>query len=183
MTTTDRTRSAILAAAVVELGHDPRGTISAIARRGGVGRTTVHRYFPDRAALIDAVGTLAEERFGRAAAAARLADGTGWEALARLLLEYFSLGDLLRLVFVDGSVVDPEAWPEDPGASGFGAVIRRGHADGTIDPELAPDWCELTMWVLLYSAWHAHDLGAVGRADAEQLLLRTAHGALGPKAF
>ncbi|WP_435061755.1 TetR/AcrR family transcriptional regulator [Amycolatopsis thermoflava] len=50
----DRTRSAILSAAATLLGRDYQAKLAEIANAAGVGRTTLHRYFPDRATLIKA---------------------------------------------------------------------------------------------------------------------------------
>src|SRR6202044_87608 len=50
----NRTRGAILAAAASVLARDRTATLSDIAEASGVGRTTLHRYFPDRESLIEA---------------------------------------------------------------------------------------------------------------------------------
>lgn len=188
MSTVDRTRQAIIEAAILALGEDPRTSLGDVASRAGVGRTTLHRHFPDRAALIAEIDALARERFVSAALAARTGDGTGWEAMARLLDEYFDLGDLLALVFADAPVIDPDTWDDEPDPRGVGAadttfasVVHRGQTDGTIDPELTASWCEATVWMLLYVACRALAEGTA-RTDARALLLRTVRGALGPKA-
>ncbi|MGP9695775.1 TetR/AcrR family transcriptional regulator [Brachybacterium sp. AOP25-B2-12] len=181
MSTIDRTRQAILDAAVRAFGEDPRAPLAEIAASAGVGRTTLHRYFADRAGLVAAVDDLARARFAVAAEAARLQDGTGWEAIARMTTEFFDLGELLALIFVDSPVIDPDTWGEEGTDPGFSAAVARGHRDGTIDPVLDAAWCESTVWMLLFAACQALATG-MGRADARALLLRTVRGALGPKA-
>jgi AcrR family transcriptional regulator len=52
-----RTRRAILDAAVVLLAGDPTASLGDVAAAAGVGRTTVHRYFPERSDLLAAIST------------------------------------------------------------------------------------------------------------------------------
>lgn len=180
VSTIDRTRQAILDAAVTAFGEDPRTSLAEIAAAAGVGRTTLHRYFTDRATLVAAVDELAHARFAVAAQAARLQDGTGWEAIARMTVEFFDLGELLALIFADSPVIDPDSWGEEGVDPSFAGAVARGHEDGTIDPALDAAWCENTVWMLMFAACQALATG-MGKADARALLLRTARGALGPK--
>lgn len=53
--TRERTRKAILDAAVSVFASKPAATLSEIASAAKVGRTTLHRYFPERSDLVDAV--------------------------------------------------------------------------------------------------------------------------------
>lgn len=83
--TRERTRKAILDAAVSVFASKPAATLSEIASAARVGRTTLHRYFPERSDLVDAVAAEATRAVGEAAAAARLGEGTGakhWFACA-----------------------------------------------------------------------------------------------------
>ena len=50
-----RTRQAILSAAIEVLGQNPSAALSDIAAAADVGRTTLHRYFPERSDLLRAV--------------------------------------------------------------------------------------------------------------------------------
>ena len=50
-----RTRRAILDAAVGALARDASASLAEVASAAGVGRTTVHRYFPERADLLRAL--------------------------------------------------------------------------------------------------------------------------------
>ena len=62
----ERTRERILDAAVTLLADESFAelTVPLVAKRAGVAVRTVYRYFPSRAALIDAVAVLADGRFG-----------------------------------------------------------------------------------------------------------------------
>jgi AcrR family transcriptional regulator len=67
----ERTMTAILEAAERTLSRDPAATMEQIAEAAGVARTTVHRRFATREALIDALAAWATERFSAAVDAAR----------------------------------------------------------------------------------------------------------------
>ena len=173
-----RTRRAIVEAAVARLAKDPAASLGQIADAAGVGRTTLHRYFPERSDLLVAVGEETATRVRGARERARLADGTAREALVRLCPEYLLLGDLLTLLFtevVPDSAVD-EAEDDDP----MIALVERGHADGSIDPALSAHWVVGTVWAQLYLAWSTLRDGAEARHDVVPLLVRTVEKAVAP---
>lgn len=66
----ERTMTAILEAAERTLSRDPAATMEQIAEAAGVARTTVHRRFATREALIDALALWATQRFAAAVDAA-----------------------------------------------------------------------------------------------------------------
>jgi AcrR family transcriptional regulator len=51
----ERNREAILTAAIAVLADEPHAAMNDIAVASGVGRSTLYRHFPDRAALISAI--------------------------------------------------------------------------------------------------------------------------------
>ncbi|GHF86632.1 AcrR family transcriptional regulator [Amycolatopsis bartoniae] len=100
-----RNRDQILAAAkamFVEAGPDV--PMEEIARRAGVGVGTLYRRFPDRDALIRAVG---QGNFAEVLAEAEAAteEPTAWEALVRLLSRSRSLRLSVQL-----ALLSPQAW-------------------------------------------------------------------------
>ena len=66
----ERTMTAILEAAERTLSRDPAATMEQIAEAAGVARTTVHRRFATREALIDTLAVWATRRFAAAVDAA-----------------------------------------------------------------------------------------------------------------
>ncbi|MDP9797641.1 AcrR family transcriptional regulator [Catenuloplanes nepalensis] len=177
-----RTRRAILDAAIIALGRTPAASLGEIATAAGVGRTTLHRYFPDRSDLLAAVNAEGVARIDRAVELARLPEGTGGDALVRLAREYFDLGDLLSLLFSEPQLVGDPHWEESADACDprLEEVIARGHRDGTIDPELPPGWVQSLIWSQLYAGWGYAASGA-SRHEALRLVLRTLTGALTPR--
>ncbi|WP_460346641.1 TetR/AcrR family transcriptional regulator [Actinoallomurus acanthiterrae] len=66
----ERTMTTILEAAERTLSRDPAATMEQIAEAAGVARTTVHRRFATREALIDTLAAWATQRFAAAVDAA-----------------------------------------------------------------------------------------------------------------
>lgn len=188
----ERTRQAIVTAAVETWAEDRNATLAQIAAAAGVGRSTVHRYFADRAELLAAVDQECQRRFVVATERARPGDGSGLEACHRLCQEYLELGPVLGLIFADNALVDPDSWSASAGAGDtdageddddpFAAAIRRGHRDRTVDPELPVGWSVTALWMLLYSAWLYSSTGQASRREVSVLLVRTVAGAIGRSA-
>jgi TetR/AcrR family transcriptional repressor of lfrA len=173
-----RTRQAILDAAIEVLARNPAAALGDVAVAADVGRTTLHRYFPERVDLLNALRAEVDARLDAARVRARIADGTGAAAVCRLCQEFFDLGDLLSLLFHEQ--VGDEGGSEGCDAE-FEAMIRRGHADGSIDPELPASWVQSLMWSQLYAGWsYLAEYGA-SRHDTLRLVLRCVSGALRPQ--
>ncbi|MBM7774484.1 AcrR family transcriptional regulator [Actinokineospora baliensis] len=166
-----RTRRAILDAAVTVLTADPTAPLADVATAAGVGRTTVHRYFPERAELLTALSRHVQDQVVEATYRARLGENTAAQALARLCQEYFDLGAVLTLVFNDPA--QSEVWDEcSPTDLAVLDLIGRGHSDGTIDPGFSPAWVRDLLWALLYTAWQQSTTDQVSRHDALDACLR-----------
>ncbi|MEV0717003.1 TetR/AcrR family transcriptional regulator [Asanoa sp. NPDC050611] len=178
-----RTRQAILSAAIEVLGQNPNAALSEIAAAAEVGRTTLHRYFPERSDLLRAVASEGSARLDRATASARLDEGTGCEALLRLCREYFDLGSLLSLIFTDPDCLGDATPVVDDGCDDrFSAMIDRGHRDGTIDTGLPAPWLSSLMWSQLYAGWSYVTQYNASRHEVLDLLVRTVDGAVTPRA-
>src|SRR5699024_10886112 len=171
MGSADRTNLAILDAAIATWAQDSGASLGTVASAAGVGRTTLHRFHPDRAALIAAVDAEVRERFSAATERARIDEGRAMGALHRLCVEYLTLGEALRLVFADNSVIDPGEW--DTGAASHAnliALFARGQQDGSFDTVLDAEWMVLTMWFLLCGAWMVMVEADLSRADVTGML-------------
>ncbi|GAB3480053.1 TetR/AcrR family transcriptional regulator [Amycolatopsis cihanbeyliensis] len=174
-----RTRRAILAAAVGVLSQNSAASLGDIAAAAGVGRTTVHRYFPERTDLMAALDRYAIAQIHLATERARLEEGTALEALRRLCQEYFELGELLTLLFNDVDVVERGTWDEDTDADGaLLLLVERGHREGSIDPEMEPAWVQQLLWCTLYGAWQYVQLHGADKHRIMGLCLRSLEKAL-----
>lgn len=176
----NRTRRAILDAAIGVLSRRPGGSLAEVAEAAEVGRTTLHRYFPERGDLLAAVSADVQHRIAAAVDRARPAEGPARAALVRACRELFDLGDVLSLVF-GGALAERPEWQESSCADDLLLdVVRRGHGDGSVDAALTPEWVINLLWSILYAAdAHARDHGS-SRHEALDLATRSLAGALGP---
>jgi AcrR family transcriptional regulator len=175
-----RTRGAILQAAGKLLVRRRNATLSEIADAASVSRSTLHRYFPDRALLVDAVMEDSLDELRRATQDAALDQGPPLEALRRLVTGYASLGVQIRFLFGDPQMwVDPAADPTAPEprwtapAETVLNLIKRGQAEGALDAEVSADWIERVLWGLIYTAVEAVDQGQLPRHGAAATVIRT----------
>lgn len=173
-----RTRRAILDAAVSVLSTTPAASLSEVAQAAQVGRSTLHRYFPERADLMQAVGTEALERTRAAIRAARLDDGDPVAALRRLVIEYFDLGPWYMLLFNEPALADDEAfWAEsDTAEAPVRELFARGQREGVFDPTLTVSWNQRTVWWTLFSAWSVMTEDGTSRSDALRMAVRSIEG-------
>jgi AcrR family transcriptional regulator len=176
-----RTRRAILDAAVRVLSANNAAPLGAVAAEAGVGRTTLHRYFPERDDLVKALSADALQRASAATQRARLEEGPAREALERLCQELFELDDLLTLIFNDPQLMSTPDWQEESETDrALMGLIERGQADGTIDPTLPSSWLQYLVWALLYTVWEHSRHTQAPRHEALSLCLRTLRRVLAP---
>ncbi|MEU2972590.1 TetR/AcrR family transcriptional regulator [Nocardiopsis alba] len=149
-----RTRHAILDAAVEVLAKNRSAPLSQVAAEAGVARSTLQRYFAERADLVAALGDYAEELINEATERARVDEGTALEAFSRLASEYFALRKVALLAF-EGESENSAQEEQDcgPGDLALYELVERGHEDGSIDPRITPLWAQQLLWSMLYSGW------------------------------
>lgn len=174
----ERTRRAILEAGIAVLAANPGASIAEIAAKAGVSRSTFHRYFSDKAAFRAAAHTLATDEWGDAINRARLSEGTGFEAYRRLCTELMdSLPALIWWMSTAGSEDTPadEDGPDDETDQHIAEALRRGHQDGTIDPQLSVEWISNSVWAMLFAVYYipTNSSGVLNSFEARQQALRT----------
>lgn len=184
-----RSRAAVLDAATPMLLESPGLSLGEVARRLGIGRTTLHRMFPTRTALVQAIAFDALDHLDAAYCAAGLGpsrdgrevtDATPVSAgvevvVARLIEQVLPLGP--KLMFVLRSVElhdDPEVIQR---ASAMDVPLDVALADsqsvGVLDPSLPTWWLRESLYSLVYVAWEQIHAGRLASRDAAPLVLRT----------
>ena len=171
----DRTRRAIIEAATAVLAHDSGASLGEVARAAGVGRTTLHRYYPDRATLVRALSREAFEATEQAFVASALETGSATEALTRLVHELIALGDRFVFLLREPTLVDdPDvAAGEKEATETIRRLIKRGQASGEFTSQLPAAWIAEAIGALVYGGWLAVEGRTVPQAYAAPLAIRT----------
>ncbi|MGI5191809.1 TetR/AcrR family transcriptional regulator [Promicromonospora sp. CA-289599] len=149
-----RTRQAVLDAAASVWAHDFSASLSTIAERAEVSRSTLHRYFTDRQALVDA---LLLDSLARLEA---LDDGTGAPGSAKAMdtLEQYlragvAMGDRVIFLFSDPNRFDGNPhWAADEGDDEMRALMDSARTEGSIAPGIPTSWAVSLYYAVLYTA-------------------------------
>ncbi|RJL27265.1 TetR/AcrR family transcriptional regulator [Bailinhaonella thermotolerans] len=180
-----RTRRAILAAAASVLARDRSATLAQIADAAGVGRSTLHRYFPDRDELVAAVIEDSLAAIERSVQDAALDQGPPREAMRRLVAAMLENGDRLMFLWGDPNLLaayEPavsDDCPEPPPQAGL-ELIRRGQAEGVFDPGLDPEWIQQIVWAVVYTGVEQVDRGLISRHGVYAAVVRTLENGIRP---
>lgn len=168
-----RTREKILAAATRTLNSNLRASLADIAREADVGRTTLHRFFPTRAALMEALLERALNRldavFERVDFEQPLAG-----ALSQLVTECLPVGPEMVLI---GN--NPEIWEGDWGgryeryASILEHAIERAQARGEARASVPSWWAAQLVMLNLWGGWYVVSEGYVGVRALPELIMDT----------
>lgn len=166
--TVARTRRAILDAAVAVFAENHHASLSDVARAAEVGRSTLHRYFPDRAALVRALLADCAEATRRVLREAALQRGTPAEAFPRLVAAMFELGPRVNFLFAESGITDEEwnaeGWEEAHWP--VGELFERGKAEGYFAAEFDADWFVRSLWYMMSAGWEAVADGTLARHEA-----------------
>jgi AcrR family transcriptional regulator len=151
----ERTVNTILAAAERVLGVHPAATMEQIAEAAGVARTTIHRRFATREALLDALALWAARQFQEAVDAARP------ESTPPLVALYQVTANVLRVKLNWGFAMSAPA--------PAGSEIERAHAEvldrcdhlfqrareaGVLRPDTDLEWARRVYYALIHEVAH-----------------------------
>ena len=174
------TEDAILEAAFALFRENPGTSLADIAAKAGVGRATLHRYFPSRDDLVRALALTAISEMDAAADAACEDASTHAEALRRCLDALIPLGD--RHGFLATEPLD------DPAIlSAFERqteetleLVEAAKAEGVFAGDVPATWIVQAYDHLLYAAWECVKDGELTHAQAAKLAWRSLTTGLGP---
>ncbi|TMS52425.1 TetR/AcrR family transcriptional regulator [Mycobacterium sp. DBP42] len=168
-----RTCSAIIEAAAELLADNHTATLSQIAQAAGVGRTTVHRYFPDRETLVTA--TIADSVVVVAAAVAAAApeDGCAITAMRRVITALIPVGHRMSFLFGEPGRTRDTARESLSTARRLSSLIQRGQTAGVFDPGVSSRWIEHALYGLINAAYRDVQNGRMPRHKAVPTVIRT----------
>ena len=113
--------------------------MSDVAAAAGVARATVYRYFPNRDALLEALGRLALEDIGDRLRAARLDEVAVGDGLERAVRALVTVGDGFVVVARDRGRPANAAF-EDRIAAPMRELLARGQREGQIRTDVPAAW-------------------------------------------
>lgn len=178
----DRSRPAVLEAATRLLVESPELSLAELAARIGIGRTTLHRMFPTREAVLVAVAHDAIDHLTHVYAQAGLdpdgPDGPApdpLEPLRQLVEMLVPLGP--RLMFLLRATelhndVDIERRIVELDEPLIRAIEHAQRRDA-LAPDLPVWWITESLYAVVYVAWEQVERGRLAVRDAPPLVLRT----------
>ena len=149
--------------------------MSTIADAAGVSRATLHRHFPGRQRLIDAIGLEAIRETDAAVGAIDYAKTSITGYLLAVFEAVVPLGDRYHFL----AVTAPGAASEEVRTAyarqirGVEEMVRWMARDGVLAPDAPVDWAVLVIDSLIYTAWTAVREGSVAPRHAAALACRT----------
>jgi AcrR family transcriptional regulator len=170
----------VLDVAVAALVADPGASLGEVAEAAGIGRTTLHKRYPTRDALLHAVGHRALERWERVVEAAEgsAGDDGGLRALAEAMVPIGPyMAFLWRTPAFDHAEDITRRW------CGIEqrvlAVLRRAQGSGVLRADVADFWLLQTFYSLVYVAAESVHSGHLAPRDAPALAVDTLVRGLG----
>jgi AcrR family transcriptional regulator len=146
-----RVASAIVeAAAAVLAERGDAASMSDVAAAAGVARATVYRYFPNREALLETLGSVAVRQAGEGLAAARLDEVAIDEAFSRAVRALVTVGDYFVVLARERARVAPPEFELRVGGVLY-ALLERGRALGEIRQDLPVAWLVETLLGVIVS--------------------------------
>jgi AcrR family transcriptional regulator len=140
------------AGALAEQGE--QASMSDVAAAAGVARATLYRYFPNRDALLEAVGRLALDDAGDRLAAARLDEVALADALQRAVRALVGVGDGFVVLARERTRADISGFDERIGAP-LRALIARGQDAGEVRGDVPAAWLTEALFGLIVSVMGA----------------------------
>lgn len=175
-------RDQLLEAAATVLAKDFGASMQAIAAGAGVGRTTLHRAFPSREALIEAVSDKVLADCDAVFDAAGIDDAPPAEAFDRLMESAVKLSRGYVLILGEPHVYRVPRLVQEIEAQDARVerMVVRGQADGTFRADLPPRWIVYAFGSQLVGLWWAVEEGYVGERDAPRVFRSTLVGGVTP---
>lgn len=162
------------------LARQPGSSMREIAAAAGVSRTTLHRVFGERAALVERVSGHVLDDCERLFDEAGIDDAPVLEAFDSLIAEPLRLGKAYALLLAEPDAYRNTELVEEIKSQDdrFERYFARGQAGGVFRQDLPPRWLVYSVGCQLTALWWAVDDGFVAARDAERLLRATVLGGI-----
>ncbi|GIH92248.1 TetR/AcrR family transcriptional regulator [Planobispora siamensis] len=159
----ERSIRTIMEAAERVLSENPGATMEQIAEAAGVARTTIHRRFASREALIDIMTVAAWREIAEAVDAARPSTAPPQVAMYQATANVLRVKSGWRFALTNRGPLSGEAARIEADVIGkCDLAIRRGQQEGAIRPDADPLWVRRVYLALLTEAAHGPHPGHAG---------------------
>ncbi|MER7488668.1 helix-turn-helix domain-containing protein [Streptomyces sp. NPDC126497] len=178
----ERSVRAILEAAERVLAEDPGASMEQIAAAAGVARTTIHRRFANRQALIEALASSAARQLARAVDDGRPDTAPPLVAMHRITANVLQVKSAWAFALELPADPDGEAAAlHQDIARRCVAVLKRAQDDRLIDGAADLDWVRRVYYALIGESLRGNADGADPDTLATRIIDTLLHGA-GPRA-
>ncbi len=178
----ERSRIALMGTGMALLIERPNASLSEIATRAGVGRTTLYRQFKTREQLIQAIAARCLEELETATAPIESRARSHTEAIELCFALLMPLSDRLRFLALFWGVAEQSrevAALDARQTSRLGALIEGAKQEGSIDAGLPSRWVLDLIDGLLSVAWKLVDVNGYSPKEAADLVARTLFDGIG----
>lgn len=175
MALVEKTQERILDAASILLAQNPETPLSDIAKKAGVGRATLHRYYSTREDLFRKVIQNIFAEFEAALDSIRNEDLCASEILEALIRVYVPLGESYRLLQHENIILADKELAQDYNRlmQAFENLVAAVKAEGKMNRDIPTAWVEISIDALVYHAWLGVQNGRIAKRDAPDLVIRT----------
>lgn len=167
-------KSAILDAGFAVFSRDPSASLAHVAEVAGVGRATLHRYFPSRSALIAALSRIAMTEMDEAVEHACRDASSYSKALEVTLLTLIPMGDRVGFLMLEDVAHDADLTAAfERQRKETTDIIDHAKQEGTFDAAVPTSWIVQAFDHLLFAAWQSVKSGEATPTQAADLAWRT----------
>ena len=168
------TRAAIIEAAFLVYGERPTASLGDVAARAGVGRATLHRYFPGRAELMRALAFTAMEELDRAVEEKTAGAETYEDGLRLAFHAMVPLANRQWFLANEGLEADEEiAAAYRRSLDELREDVEAAKAEGAFAAEVPTAWIVEAIENLTYAAWSLVRAGEATPKQAADFAWRT----------
>lgn len=172
----NRTEQAILNAASKVWAYNRTASLPQIAEAAGVGRTTLHRYFPEREMLLKAAVQYSLQAINCSVVDAQPAMGTPSQALERVITALVANSELITFVFSGQSLSVQETSSKDEKTTDRDPIIeliKRGQTEGVFSKDVTSEWIQQVIWAIIYTAFEQVNKGAIDKYQLVTIIITT----------
>jgi len=156
------TAERIVSAALDCLAEDPDVGMADIAARAGVGRATLYRRYPNRAALIAAIQARAMADAGRVLHDSRLEEGAAGEALERVIVGLAGVIERYRVIARGEKDDGSEHEGKERIRTAVVRLVQRGQREGEFAGDIPADLAAEMLRGMVMAACSHHDPRVAG---------------------